>query len=134
MSGKRRALELLINNCDVTTALHYIVKAEPASTLQDRQGFHTSVLPRTTLLGLLEAGSPCLEAVVPVAHYLLHRAVLAVRVGGKGEEEGEELIQHTLAALEQHSRCCDSSHHLPITLQAQVVRLWCDISNFASER
>lgn len=136
---KKALLSLLsCGTCDIVSILEQAVKAEqlflhstaPPNALCTCHAFHASLLPYSALPRLLISSSPCSE-VVPISRYLLHRAVLAVKVGQGAE--GGELVNHTLLTLEEHCRSCDSTHHLPVTMQAMAVQLWIFITT-TSER
>lgn len=138
---RAQALRSLLScgSCDMVSILEYVMKAEHSYTHSGAtipqsaprlHTFHASLLPTSSLPSLLDPKSPC-KNFTPVAHYLLHRVFLAAKTDTA--LEGEGLIDHTLAALKQHCRSCDSTHHLPVAIQAKVVKLWISISNSTAE-
>lgn len=119
-------------SCDVVNMLNqahkaeklFLHPAEPPGAPKTCHAFHDSLLPSSTLPRLLVSGLACSE-VVPISHYLLHRAVLAVKVGQGAK--GWKLTEGLLVRLEEHNRGCDSAHHLPVMMQAEAVQLWMSV-------
>ena len=138
LSVRQRALQNLLgsDSCDLGKVLEYVMKAEHLFTQSTSppalphqidvvSPFHASLLPHSALPELVAAAHTP-TSVVPVAQYLLHRAVLAERAGQ--ESEGEELVQRAISYVREHAK------DLPMATQALAIQLWRSIRTSQPER
>ena len=127
---------LASESSNVVKALDYTMKAERFFTklttfptesnhISVLYPFHTSVFPHASLPEIMSLDSTSAN-VVPVAQYLLHRAMLSVRAGQASE--GEELVKRAVSYTQRHAGS------LPVAVQASAVQLWMFIYTSDSDR
>lgn len=140
---RKKALQNLLGcqDFDIAFILQGVTKAECCfigasslvhTTLQQVQrlySFHVALFPCPA--GLVDHQSPC-EQFAPVAEYLLHRVVLAVKAGQ--QSEGEELMELSMTTIKKHRQVCSAPQHWPLSVQAQVVQLWKSITESPTQR
>ena len=131
---RRESVQSLLasGSCDMTSILDRMMRADSRFThskhsILDRpHQLHTfhSLLPTSSIFS---NHLPC-HKFIPSLQYLLHRAVLSIKVM-EGGSEGDDLIQQAISLCEDHEKKCKSSKHLVVSIQVLAVQLWSVVSS-----
>ena len=139
---RKDAVQCMLSSksCDVLTALDYVMKAEHLfthSTLLPDSPDHLHLLYsfHTTLFPVLEDPTPSqlpCEQSTPLPRYLLHRLVLAVKVGQP--LQAQQLMELVLHSVDQHQQTCGCAHYQPLAVQTLLVQLWKTLTESPTSR